>query len=77
MCSVCQVYGHLPGGLDASDAADVQDDPGTEQTQHQPPLQTSRVIDRRRAVQSLSVPEIIHRRTAHALRHQTCGETVH
>ncbi len=66
---------YLPGGLDTPQTANPQQSPGAEQTQDGPPLQTSRVLDHRRGVQRLSVPEIIHRRTALTFRHKPCLQT--
>lgn len=55
------VTGHfdLSGGLDAADAADVEQSPGSHQGQHHPPLWTPRIINSCGGVQRLSVPEVV------------------
>lgn len=62
----------LSGGLNASDAADVQQTPGDQQGQHHPPLQVAGVVDGRGAVERLPVPEVVDGGAAGALVHHPC-----
>ena len=58
---------HFATGLNAADAADVEQGPGGPQNQNDPPLQTSGLVDARGGVQSLPVPEVVHSAAAGAL----------
>lgn len=49
----------LSRGLDAPNAANIEQTPGSQQGQHNPPLQTSGLIDSCWSVQCLSVPEVV------------------
>lgn len=59
--------------LNASDAANIEQSPGTQQGQHHPPLQAARVVDSRGNVQRLPVPEVVDGAAAGALLHDTCA----
>lgn len=49
---------YLPGGLDALDDGQADNDPGPQQGQGHPPIQPAAVIDGAGDVQGLPVPEI-------------------
>lgn len=60
---------NLSTGLYPPDTANVEHSPGSYQSQHNPPLETSRLIDRCWSVQSLSVPEVVDSAAPSALLH--------
>lgn len=65
---------YLATCLNAPDAADVKQRPGSYERHNHPPLQTSRVIDSFWGVQSFSVPEVVDSGATCALFHQSLRE---
>lgn len=71
----CVLY--LPSGLDATDSTHIQHTPGTRQAEQDPPLDGARVTDGSGDVESLSVPEVVHRRALSTLFHVACRTRAH